>query len=122
MSDESIEPAKPRSAGGVRSVPVAPADGDIRLDRWFKRHFPALTHGRLEKLLRTGQVRLDGKRAQASDRVQAGQTVRVPPLGNLETARPSVAAVAPPRPEEAKALQDAVIYRDADLIALNKPA
>jgi 23S rRNA pseudouridine955/2504/2580 synthase len=99
---------------------VAAADGDIRLDRWFKRHFPTLTHGHLQKLLRTGQVRLDGKRAQASDRVQPGQTVRVPPLGNLAPSRGT--APAAPRPEEAKALQDAVLYRDADLIAINKPA
>ena len=119
MTDDSIEPAKPRP--GARSVAVTPADGDIRLDRWFKRHFPTLTHGRLQKLLRTGQVRLDGKRAQASDRVQAGQTVRVPPLGNLAPAQVAPSA-APPRPEEAKALRDAVLYRDADLIALNKPA
>jgi len=96
------------------------ADGDIRLDRWFKRHYPTLTHGHLQKLLRTGQVRLDGKRAQASDRVQPGQTVRVPPLGDVAPAREPQPA--PPRPEEAKALQAAVIYRDADVIALNKPA
>jgi 23S rRNA pseudouridine955/2504/2580 synthase len=118
MTDESIEPARPR--GGARSIAVAAADGDIRLDRWFKRHFPTLTHGHLQKLLRTGQVRLDGKRAQASDRVQPGQTVRVPPLGNLAPSRGT--APAAPRPEEAKALQDAVLYRDADLIAINKPA
>ena len=118
MTDESIEPGQP--GGAARSVAVAAADGDIRLDRWFKRHFPTLTHGHLEKLLRTGQVRLDGKRAQASDRVRPGQTVRVPPLGNIRPARGS--APPPPRPEEAKALQDAVLYRDADLIALNKPA
>ena len=121
MSDETIDRARPRAGAGVRSVAVTSADSDIRLDRWFKRHFPTLTHGRLEKLLRTGQVRLDGKRAQASDRVQPGQTVRVPPLGNLAPA-PTAASSAPPRPEEAKALQDAVLYRDADLIALNKPA
>ncbi len=119
MTDESIEPAPARS-GGARTVAVEPADGDIRLDRWFKRHFPNLTHGRLEKLLRTGQVRLDGKRAQASDRVQPGQTVRVPPLGDLPVPR-GPAPSAPPSPEEAKALQGAVLYRDADLIALNKP-
>jgi 23S rRNA pseudouridine955/2504/2580 synthase len=121
MSDETIDREKPRAGAGVRSVAVTSADSDIRLDRWFKRHFPTLTHGRLEKLLRTGQVRLDGKRAQASDRVQPGQSVRVPPLGNLAPA-PAAAPSASPRPEEAKALQDAVIYRDADLIAINKPA
>ena len=117
MTDENIEPA--RSRGDAQSVAVAAADGDIRLDRWFRRHFPTLTHGHLQKLLRTGQVRLDGKRAQASDRVQPGQTVRVPPLGNLAPSRKPEPA--PPRPEEAKALQDAVLYRDADLIAVNKP-
>jgi len=120
MTDENIEASKPRGPG-ARSIAVAVGDGDIRLDRWFKRHFPALTHGRLEKLLRTGQVRLDGKRAQASDRVQPGQTVRVPPLGNLAPAR-ATAYSAPASSEEAKALQGAVLYRDADLIALNKPA
>jgi len=105
---------------GVRTLSVAAADGDIRLDRWFKRHFPELTHGRLEKLLRTGQVRLDGKRAQASDRVQAGQTVRVPPLGVAPERGPALAFV--PTPEDAELLQKAVLYRDDDLIALDKPA
>ena len=51
----------------------------IRLDRWFKRHFPALTHGQLQKLLRTGQVRVAGKRAETSTRLEAGQEIRVPP-------------------------------------------
>jgi 23S rRNA pseudouridine955/2504/2580 synthase len=102
-------------------VAVAASDGEIRLDRWFKRHFPALTHGRLEKLLRTGQVRLDGKRAQASDRVQPGQTVRVPPLGTSEPGPPPVRAAAPTA-ADVKLLQSAVLYRDTALIALNKPA
>ncbi len=43
---------------------IAHDEDGIRVDRWFKRHYPALTHGRLEKLLRTGQVRLDGKRVK----------------------------------------------------------
>src|SRR5215475_4398921 len=67
----------------ARSMPelrtIAADDDGIRLDRWFKRHFPALTHGRLEKLLRKGEVRLDGKRAKAADRVAAGQILRLPP-------------------------------------------
>jgi len=52
---------------------VARDEDGIRLDRWFKRHYPGLAHGRLEKLLRTGQVRLDGKRVKASDRLAAGR-------------------------------------------------
>src|SRR6185295_12830781 len=54
-------------------------EAGIRLDRWFKRHYPALTHGHLEKLLRTGQVRVDGKRAKSGDRLEAGQAIRLPP-------------------------------------------
>src|SRR4051812_28741985 len=54
-------------------------EAGIRLDRWFKRHYPALGHGPLERLLRTGQVRIDGKRAHAGDRLEPGQTIRIPP-------------------------------------------
>ncbi len=61
----------------ARTSLVTTADDGIRLDRWFKRRFPALTHGRLEKLLRTGQIRVDGKRARANFRLAPGQTIRV---------------------------------------------
>jgi 23S rRNA pseudouridine955/2504/2580 synthase len=104
---------------GVQTLTVAPEDAEIRLDRWFKRHFPALAHGRLEKLLRTGQIRLDGKRVEASDRIATGQRIRVPPL-------PAAAPEAkPPRPAPSAAdtrlLQERVLYRDAEMIVINKP-
>ncbi|MBB4286099.1 RluA family pseudouridine synthase [Roseospira goensis] len=110
--------------GGVQSIQVSAEEADQRLDRWFRRRFPALTHGRLEKLLRTGQVRVDGARARASTRLTAGQTVRVPPL---PTAPPDDAA---PRPKPAAAirtgdlddLRAAILHQDEWLIALNKPA
>lgn len=105
---------------GVQTLTVAPEDAEIRLDRWFKRHFPDLGHGRLEKLLRTGQIRLDGKRVEASDRVVAGQRIRVPPL---PAAPPPDAK--PPRPAPSAAdtrlLQERVLYRDAEMIVINKP-
>ena len=63
---------------GVQTRNVKPDEAELRLDRWFKRHFPALKHGRLEKLLRTGQVRVDGKRAEAGTRLEAGQVIRIP--------------------------------------------
>jgi 23S rRNA pseudouridine955/2504/2580 synthase len=56
------------------SVVVESDDNGARLDRWFRRHHPALNHGQLEKLLRTGQVRLGGKRAKAGERISTGQT------------------------------------------------
>jgi len=63
----------------VEQRAVAADEVDLRLDRWFRRHFPSLGHGRLQKLLRTGQVRVDGKRAQANARLTEGQTIRIPP-------------------------------------------
>ncbi|MCX7281064.1 MAG: S4 domain-containing protein, partial [Alphaproteobacteria bacterium] len=58
---------------------IDPDDDGVRLDRWFKRHYPHVTHALLEKLLRKGEVRLDGKRAKAADRIAAGQVLRLSP-------------------------------------------
>ena len=59
---------------------VTDDETDIRLDRWFRRHFPDLTQGVIQRLCRTGQVRIDGHRAEAATRLASGQLVRVPPL------------------------------------------
>lgn len=114
---------------GVQQIEIAEADSDQRLDRWFKRRFPNLSHGRLEKLLRTGQVRLDGKRAKAGDRVEAGQVVRVPPLDLPATESRSEPAERP-RSDKARVaeerlgrqLQQAVLYKDDDVLVIDKPA
>jgi 23S rRNA pseudouridine955/2504/2580 synthase len=103
---------------GVQTVTVRPEDGSGRLDRWFRRHYPGLSHGRLEKLLRTGQVRIDGKRARAGDPVMPGQAIRVPPLPD---AAPATAVGLQVRPQDVALLRDAVIYRDDWAIVLNKP-
>jgi 23S rRNA pseudouridine955/2504/2580 synthase len=106
---------------GVQTITVKADDAQIRLDRWFKRHFPTLAHARLEKLLRTGQIRLDGRRVEAGERIAAGQVVRVPPLGEAPPAdRP--AAPAPIRPSDAAMLRNAVLHRDEDVIVIDKPA
>src|SRR5579862_8509610 len=106
---------------GVQTLTVAPEDAEIRLDRWFKRHFPDLGHGRLEKLLRTGQIRLDGKRADARDRVAAGQRVRVPPLPAAPAPAVPKPRAAPPRAEDERMLQRLVLHRDDDVIIIDKP-
>lgn len=105
---------------GVKTLTVSEDEGEQRLDRWFKRRFPQLTQGAVEKMCRTGQVRVDGARAKASDRVIPGQTVRVPPLAETE---------APSRPlpdgvshADAKMIQDCILFMDDHMIVLNKPA
>jgi 23S rRNA pseudouridine955/2504/2580 synthase len=97
---------------------VAAGEAELRLDRWFRRHFPDLTHGRLQKLLRTGQVRIDGRRAQADVRLAAGQTIRVPPLG---TAPAPARAQSAADPMDAAFLRRLILVEDDSLLVLNKP-
>ena len=105
----------------VELVAVSADDDDIRLDRWFRRRYPGLKHGALEKALRTGQIRVDGKRVKANIRLSAGQEVRVPP----QASAPAVATPSHERrklnPADAAFIQSLVIYMDDDVIALNKP-
>ena len=106
---------------GVATLEIAPEDGAQRLDRWFKRHYPAIGHGRLEKLLRTGQIRVNGKRARAGTRLAPGDRVRVPPLPEGGEDRAPRRAAPPMDEADVDMVQSAVIYRDGDMIALNKP-
>lgn len=111
----------------VETRTVSADETDIRLDRWFKRHYPDVTHIHLQKLLRTGQVRVEGKRAEANTRLEAGQSIRIPPLqappppapgeeGRVKTAKPLLTE------KEAAALRARVLYRDADVLVFDKPA
>ena len=118
----ALHPVPDAAAGGqgVRVVEVAAEDEGLRLDRWFRRHFPHVPHGRLEKLLRTGQVRLDGKRVKANARLSAGSKLRLPPLSPPKGA-PEARAPAALSKKDAAELRALVIHKDADVLAINKP-
>jgi 23S rRNA pseudouridine955/2504/2580 synthase len=104
----------------IKLLTVSEDEGEQRLDRWLKRRFPHLTQGAVEKLCRTGQVRVDGARAKASDRVGRGMEVRVPPLpANDAPSRPMKDSVSR---SDTMMIQACVLYRDDDMIVLNKPA
>ena len=64
---------------GVQVLAVADADADQRLDRWFRRLFPHIPQGRIEKMCRKGEIRVDGGRVKPATRLQSGQEVRIPP-------------------------------------------
>ena len=100
----------------VQTIIVGDDDGDLRLDRWFKRHFPALGHGPLEKLLRTGQIRIDGKRAKSGTRLASGQSIRVPPLPDSSQMPPRQAAIAA---ADLQALRESILYQDDWVIAID---
>jgi 23S rRNA pseudouridine955/2504/2580 synthase len=105
---------------GVRTIAVGPDEGDQRLDRWLRRRFPQLAQGRIERMCRKGEIRVDGGRAKASTRLGVGQAVRVPPLPDAQAPAP---APRPPQVTErdAEAIRACVLYRDDDVLALNKP-
>ncbi len=108
---------------GIEIRTVRAGEDGMRLDRWFRLHYPALTNAYLNKLLRTGQVRVAGGRAKANARLEEGQEIRVPPL-SFDT-RPADRPEPPVKPlstEDRKLLRSMVIYEDDDLMVLNKPA
>ena len=102
----------------VQTVTIGPGDSDQRLDRWFKRLFPHIGQGRIEKMCRKGDLRVDGGRVKASTRLQTGQSVRIPPLPEPGQ------VVSRPKPTTSDAdvalMQSMVIHKDDDIIALNK--
>ena len=114
----SFDPANPDA--GVRQFTVRPDDDGVRLDRWFKRHLPQVGFATVSRWARTGQIRVDGKRAKPEDRLSAGQTLRVPPggdeaRGKAATRRREVT------PEEEAAAEAMLITRTRSALVLNKP-
>ena len=106
---------------GVRQVTVGADEGDLRLDRWLRRLFPQVHQSRIERMCRKGEIRVDGARAKAATRLVPGQVVRLPPIADsdaapAEPAAPAISAA------DAALIQAAVLWRDDDVIALNKPA
>lgn len=110
----------------VRIVTVAAEEADQRLDRWFRRRFPHVPQGRIGKLCRKGEIRVDGGRVRPATRLESGQRVRIPPLPDLPDNADSRAAHPPPAPArlsdtDARLIRACVIHRDDHIIVLNKP-
>lgn len=101
----------------VETIEVSADDGETRIDRWFRRHYPHLSQGQIEKLIRTGQVRVDGARVKASDRVAPGQSVRVPPLPDAAPRTPAGMSG-----RDVDFVRSLVIHKDEDVIVLDKPS
>ncbi len=101
----------------VRHFKVSDDDDGQRLDRWMKRHTPEVPFVLAQKLIRTGQIRIDGKRAKPDTRLSAGQEIRLPPVQYKEKQDGYRL-----RDEDAELMQRAVIYDDGEILAINKPS
>jgi 23S rRNA pseudouridine955/2504/2580 synthase len=106
----------------VETIEVQPDEAGIRLDRWFKIHFPYITYGYLQKLLRSGQVRVDSKRVTANARLDPGSQIRVPKV--VRDPPPAAPSLKPP-PGLSKAdrslIEGMILFEDDHLFVLNKP-
>lgn len=106
----------------IKTKTVDSDEAGMRLDRWFKLHFPGLAFGQLQKLLRSGQIRLDGGRAKSDTRIAAGQAVRLPPqLSNMGMGQPLTRNTIRDR-GDLDVLQSMLLHEDKKVLVFNKPA
>lgn len=114
-------------SAGVQQRKVAADEAGMRLDRWFKHHFPGLGFGQLQKLLRSGQIRLDGGRAKSDSRIATGQAIRIPPmLAQMDKGRgradENLTRNTIRDRHDLDVLQAMTLYEDNKVIVFNKPA
>lgn len=101
----------------IATQTVSDDEAEIRLDRWFRRHFPGVPQSAIQKLCRTGQIRVDGKRTDAATRLLSGQAVRVPPMPVTPPPAPAPQA----NPAAIRDIEAMMLYQDDQLFVLNKP-
>jgi 23S rRNA pseudouridine955/2504/2580 synthase len=104
----------------VETIEIKRNEAGLRLDRWFKLHFPDVGYGYLQKLLRSGQVRVDSKRVQANVRLEAGQQVRVPHVARTP-AKAQSSGVARASEADRALIEKAILFEDDHVLVLNKP-
>ena len=102
---------------GVYYIEVSKDEDGQRLDRFLQKHLKDVPFGLLQKLMRKGQIRVNSGRVKAATRLEAGQSVRIPPLKNSVPRENKKI-----NDHDAQMIRDMVIYDDGDIIALNKPA
>src|SRR5262245_34445108 len=118
--DPKATTSKPASAAtGVQTVAIGADEAGMRVDRFLEARYPGLSFSHIQRIIRKGELRVNGKRAQPKQRLEVGQAVRIPPL-RLEPAKPR-----PPGGEpESKTrdfLKSIILHEDADVLVLNKP-
>ena len=106
----------------VETIEVKSSEAGVRLDRWFKIHFPEVGYSYLQKLLRTGQIRVDSRRVEANARLEAGAKIRVPKIVRQE--KKAVSSVAPPlglSKADRDRIERMILFEDEHVLVLNKP-
>ena len=103
---------------GVQTVTVTPDESGMRVDRFFEARFPGLSFSHIQRIIRKGEVRVNGKRTQPKARLETGHAVRIPPL---KVEAPALRDDAPQTQKDRAFLKSITLYEDADVLVLNKP-
>ena len=102
----------------VQNVTVTPDENGMRVDRFFEARFPGLSFSHIQRIIRKGEVRIDGKRTEPKNRIEAGQVIRIPPL-QLEA--PKLRDDAPQAQKDRAFIKSITLFEDDDVLVLNKP-
>jgi 23S rRNA pseudouridine955/2504/2580 synthase len=104
----------------VQTVTVAADEANMRVDRFLEARFPELSFSHIQRIVRKGELRVNGKRVDSKDRLEAGQSVRIPPL-KLDAPKKS-SGLSEAEEKNLAALREMILFEDDDLMVLNKPA
>ena len=108
----------PKPGAGVQTVTVKGDEDGMRLDRFFEARFPGLSFSHIQRIIRKGEVRVNGKRADPKDRIKSGQAIRIPPL-KIDAPKPKDDA--PQANKDRAFIKSITLYEDDDVMVLNKP-
>lgn len=104
----------------VQTVVVTADEDNMRVDRFLEHRFPGLSFSHIQRIVRKGELRINGKRADSKDRLEEGQSVRIPPL-KLDAPK-VVGQLSDAETKARDELQSMILFEDADVMVLNKPA
>ena len=114
----AVAPKPAYQSAGVQTVAVTPDENNMRVDRFFEARFPGLSFSHIQRIIRKGEVRVNGKRTEPKARLEAGQSVRIPPL-QLEAPKPRDDA--PQAQKDRAFIKSITLYEDDDVLVINKP-
>ena len=115
---EEVKPTPAAMPTTVQNVTVTADENGMRVDRFFEQRFPGLSFSHIQRIIRKGEVRVNGKRAQPKGRLEAGQSIRIPPL-RLDA--PRLGADSPAEHKDRAFIKSITLFEDDDVMVLNKP-
>jgi 23S rRNA pseudouridine955/2504/2580 synthase len=121
MPETPTERPAPPLPAAVQTATVTADENGMRIDRFLEARFPGLSFSHIQRVIRKGELRVDGKRVDSKDRLAAGQAVRIPPL-KLDAPKPRAGSQAEADSETREFLKSITLFEDADVLVLNKPA